>query len=66
MGTLSYRRLQEKKEHGVRFLIHREIAGNGEEFFSINKKVAAIVIKLNKQYRLKILQVYAPTTSYDE
>lgn len=37
-----------------------------EEFFTISERVAAVVIKLNKRYRLKIVQAYAPTTSYDD
>ena len=63
---LCYRGHQDKKEHGVGFLIHREIAGNVEEFFSINERVAVVVIKLNKRYKLKIVQAYAPTSSHDD
>lgn len=63
---LCYRGPQEKREHGVSFLIHREIAGNVEEFFSINERVAIIATKLNKRYRLKIVHAYAPTSSYDD
>lgn len=47
-------------------MIFKEIAWNVEEFFSTNKKVAAIVIRLNRKYRLKMVQVYATTFSYDD
>lgn len=36
------------------------------EFFGISKRVWAIVIKVCKRCRLKIVQANAPTTSYDE
>lgn len=37
-----------------------------EEFFTISERVAAVVIKLNKRYRLKIVQAYVPTTTCDD
>lgn len=63
---LCYSGSQGKKEHGVGFVIHREIAGNMEAFFSISERAAAVVIKLNKAYRLKIVQAYAPITTYED
>lgn len=42
-------------------MIHRGIAGNVEEFFSVNERVRVVVIKLNKRYRLKIMHAYEPT-----
>lgn len=50
----------------VGFLIHRETAGNVEDFFSVKERVGAVVIKLNQLYRLKRIQVYAPTASYGD
>lgn len=47
-------------------MIHREIAGSVEEFFSISERVAVVVIKLYKRYKLKIVQACAPTASYDD
>lgn len=54
------------KNMGVGFFIHREIARNVEEFLRINERVAAVVIKLNRGYTLKIVQAYAPTAGYKE
>lgn len=47
-------------------MIHRDIAGNVEEFFTVNKIVRAVVIKLNKLYKLKVVQAYATTARYDD
>lgn len=46
-------------------MINREIAGNVKEFFSVNDRVG-IVIKLNKWYKFKIIEAYAPTASYED
>lgn len=37
------------------FLIHIHIAGNIDEFYSMNKSVASFVIKLNRRYKLKVV-----------
>lgn len=41
-------------------------SGNVEEFFISNKRAGVVVIKLNERYRLKILQAYVSTASYDD
>lgn len=63
---LCYRGLPDLKQHGVGFLIHKDIAGNVEEFYSVSERVTAVVVKLNRRYKLKVVQVYAPTASYDD
>ena len=63
---LCYRGQSDKKEHGVGFLVNKELAGNIENFYSLNERVAGLIIKLNNRYRLKIIQVYAPTSAYDD
>ncbi len=35
-------------------------------FFSIYKRVAGIIIKLNKRYKIKVLQVYASTSTHSD
>uniref|UniRef100_A0A6G5ABF2 Putative endonuclease-reverse transcriptase n=1 Tax=Rhipicephalus microplus TaxID=6941 RepID=A0A6G5ABF2_RHIMP len=64
--VLCYRGLADRRELGVGFLIHRNIAGNIEEYYSINERVVGIVIKLNKRYKMKVVQAYAPTSSHDD
>ena len=57
---------EERKECGVGFLINKQLAGNVIEFFSINERVAGLVLKLNKRYQVKVIQVYAPTSTHDD
>lgn len=52
-----------KSEAGVGFLVHKSIAGNISEIKGINERLAQITIKINKRYKIKIIQVYAPTSN---
>ena len=64
--VLCYRGLVDKRELGVGFLVHKSIAGNIDEYYSINERAAGLVIRLNKRYKLKVVQGYAPTSSHDD
>lgn len=53
-------------KYGDGFLIHKDIAGNVDEFYSINERVECAVINLNKGYQFKIIGSYARRTSHDD
>ncbi len=59
-------RPNDRKDRGICFLINKNLAGNIEEFFSVKERVAGIIIKLNKRCKLKVLQVYAPTSTHSD
>ena len=42
------------------------MAGNIEEFYSYNERVSGLIVRLNKRYRINIVQAYAPTTTYSD
>ena len=42
----------------------RKLTRNIENFYSKNGRVAGLLIKLNNKYKIKIVQVYAPTSAY--
>ena len=44
----------------------KQLAGNIIEFFSINEREAGLILKLNKRYQVKVIQVYAPTSTHDD
>ena len=54
--VLCYRGLPDKKESAVGFLVHNNVAGHIDEFYSINERVA-VVIKLNRRYRMKVVSL---------
>ena len=51
---------------GVGFLINRKWKDHILRVNSISPRVAERVLCITKRYKLKIVQVYAPTTSYSE
>ena len=66
-GNILYTvRNESKSEHGVSFLIHRDLASNVIEYKSSSERVAMVVLRLSKKYSVKIVQVYAPTSAHDD
>ena len=61
-----YKGHKDKKEHGVSFLVNKELAGNIEKKFSVSERVAGLIIKSNNKYKMKIRHVCAPTSAYDD
>ena len=51
---------------GVGFLINKQITTSVSTFKSISERIIQITLKLNKNYLVKILQVYAPTISHSD
>lgn len=58
--------LTDRKGSGAGFVINKTLTRSRKEFFSINERVAGIVIKLSKRYTLEKLQTYAPTSTYED
>jgi exonuclease III len=66
-GNLLYTRGRENEsQSGVGFLVHKELASNVTDFKSSSDRVAMIVIRLNKRYSMKIIQVYMPTSAHPD
>ena len=55
-----------KQELGVGFLVNKRLENNLEEFHGVSERVASVTLKLNERYKLKIIQVYAPTCSHSD
>jgi hypothetical protein len=58
--------MSDKSEAGVGFLVHKSLAGNISEIKGINERLAQLTLKINKRYKVKIIQVYAPTSTHDD
>ena len=55
------------KQSGIGFLINKNIKDKVHELYGISDRVASLTLKLSNKFDLKIIQVYAPTsTSSDE
>ncbi|XP_037790662.1 uncharacterized protein LOC119586026 [Penaeus monodon] len=51
-----FHRGNDKKQGGVRFLIHKKLKGNITEFHATSDKVASVTIKISKRYDIKIIR----------
>nr|ADI61810.1 endonuclease-reverse transcriptase [Bombyx mori] len=51
---------------GVGFLVNKILTDNIVEVSSVSTRVAYLIIKLTERYSLKVVQVYAPTSSYSD
>lgn len=65
-GHLLYTIGGDAAARGVGFLIHRSMKDKIMKFEGISDRVVSITVKINKRYSMQIVQVYAPTTSYDD
>lgn len=65
-GHLLYHSKANNGQAGVGFLINRKWKDRIARVNSIDHRVAELVLRLNERYQLKIVQVYAPTTSHSE
>ena len=59
-------RKENKSQAGVGFLIHKDLAGNIVQFKGKSDRTAMIVVRLNSKYSVKVIQVYAPTSAYED
>ncbi|XP_022829298.1 craniofacial development protein 2-like [Spodoptera litura] len=66
-GHLMYfREGDQPSQGGVGFLVHKSLSDSVLEISSVSTRVAYLVIKLTKRYNLKVIQVYAPTSTYTD
>ena len=61
-NNIFYNSGNSKKQDGVGFLIHEKLRSNIEGFKAISDRVASVVIRISKSYKIKLIQVYAPTS----
>ena len=54
------------KQRGVGFLVNKKLQGNIEEFHASSDRVASVTIRISKRYKIRVVQVYAPTSLSSE
>lgn len=66
-GHLLYHKGEDEiSQGGTGFLVHKRHKHQILKISSISPRVIYLILKLNQRYSLKIIQVYAPTTDYDD
>ena len=63
-GHLLYHSEANNGQAGVRFLVNKKWKDNITSVSSVNSSVAELVLRTRDSYQMKIVQVYAPTTSH--
>lgn len=65
-GHVIYWKGTQQRQHGVGFLVHKDIKENIAKYRGISERLAYLIINIDKSTTLKIIQVYAPTISYSQ
>ena len=51
---------------GVGFMVNKSIKDRVVQYKGINSRVASITIKINKKYKIQVVQVYSSTSSHSD
>ena len=46
--------------------MNKELGGNIGNLYSLSERIAGLIIKLSNRCKIKIMQVYAATSAYDD
>ena len=65
-GHLLYHSEANNGQAGVGFLVNKKWKDNITRVSSVNSRVAELVLRITDRYQLKIVHVYAPTTSHSD
>ena len=65
-GHVLYHSEANNGQSGVGFLVNKKWKGNITRVSSVSSRVAELVLRIRDRYQLKIVQVYAPTTSHSD
>ena len=54
--------MTKNKERGIGFLVIKRLARNNKSLYSLSDRTADLIIKLKNRYKIRIIQIYAPTS----
>ena len=56
----------DEQRHWVGFVVNKNIAHNVISFSGLSDRVAELIVRINKRYHLKCVEVYLPTITYPD
>ncbi|XP_028178547.1 craniofacial development protein 2-like [Ostrinia furnacalis] len=65
-NLLYYREGEQLSQGGVGFLVHKSLINNIITIGSVSSRVAYLILRVSKRYSLKVIQVYAPTSTHPD
>lgn len=63
-NLLFFREGDRKSQGGVGFLVRKSLVNNVCEVDSVSNRVAYLILRISNRYSLKVIQVYAPTSTH--
>ncbi|XP_045506861.1 craniofacial development protein 2-like [Colias croceus] len=61
-----YREGDQKAQGGIGFIVRRPLINNILAIESVSSRVAYLILKISDRYSLKVIQVYAPTSTHSD
>ena len=65
-GHIFYHNSSNNGHAGVGFLVHKSLKDKVTDFISINERIAEVRLNLTERTKIRIIQVYAPTSTHSE
>ncbi|PZC71243.1 hypothetical protein B5X24_HaOG213755 [Helicoverpa armigera] len=65
-NLLYYREGDQKSQGGVGFFVHKSLVNNITTINSVSNRVIYLILRISERYSLKVIQVYAPTSSHSD
>ncbi|XP_013144778.1 PREDICTED: uncharacterized protein LOC106108224 [Papilio polytes] len=61
-----FREGDQQSQGGVGFIVHKSLVNNVVKIESVSTRVAYLILRISKRYSLKVIQVYAPTSTHSD
>ncbi|XP_063542661.1 uncharacterized protein LOC134751209 [Cydia strobilella] len=65
-NLLYFREGEQRSQGGVGFIVHKSLVNNVVKIESVSNRVACLVLRMTQRYSLKVIQVYAPTSTHSD
>ncbi|XP_063539716.1 uncharacterized protein LOC134748833 [Cydia strobilella] len=65
-NLLYFREGEQRSQGGVGFIVHKSLVNNVVKIESVSNRVACLVLRMTQRYSLKVIQVYAPTSTHPD
>lgn len=65
-NLLYFREGDQQSQGGVGFIVHKSLVSSVVKIESVSTRVAYLILRISARYSLKVVQVYAPTSSHPD
>ncbi|XP_038206257.1 uncharacterized protein LOC119828225 [Zerene cesonia] len=61
-----FREGDQQSQGGIGFIVHKSLINNIVSIKSVSSRVAYLILRISKRYSMKVIQVYAPTSTHPD